>query len=280
MGRISKIAWTDATFNIVWGCTKVSPACDNCYAEKWDARFGESHWGPDAPRKLFGDKHWREPLKWNRQAAAEGKRLKVFCSSMADVFETNDQLDSERAKLWTLIDLTPNLIWLLLTKRPQNIKRMLPSHLVGAPNIWLGSTIESMDYMWRYDALLQTRAVVHFLSLEPLVAEVDPSEVLARPEIEGHTLDWAITGCESGDGARYTPVDWYRRQRDAFRRFGVPWFFKQAPRGLDGITHVQGSSSWVKLAAKAAHADGKLYSGIIEQPFLDNEQHVNFPRAA
>ena len=146
MGEKTGIAWTDSTFNPWHGCQRVSPGCELCYAETFDARFGEPHWGPKAPRRFFGDKHWNEPLKWNRAAEASGVRRRVFCASMADVFEDRPDLVEHRLRLWKLIEATPHLDWLLLTKRPENIHRMLPKPTVDADgntrpyfsNVWLG----------------------------------------------------------------------------------------------------------------------------------------------
>src|SRR6267142_6622676 len=98
MGAETGIAWTDHTFNPWWGCTRVSPGCEHCYAESWDARWssevhpgrGAEHWGPEAPRRFFGETHWNEPRAWNRKALAAGRLHKVFCASMADVFEKRE----------------------------------------------------------------------------------------------------------------------------------------------------------------------------------------------
>lgn len=271
MGKKSGIAWTDGTFNPWWGCVKVSPACDRCYAESTDARFSdESHWGKDAPRRLFGDKHWNEPLAWNRKAAKSGERFLVFCASMADVFESRDDLDEYRARLWKLIEATPALTWLLLTKRPQNIRRMLAPSLVSARHVWLGTTIESPEYLWRADALCASwQAAVRFVSMEPLVAETSIATHLALG------LNWVITGCESGDGARDTPTDWYRRLRDECAGAGVPFFLKQADGGFDGIT--AGINSWVKRDLRTGPDGMRRAHYITEQPYMDGVQHVAFP---
>jgi protein gp37 len=272
MGKGSGIAWTNHTFNPWWGCVEVSPACDNCYAREWDARFakGDAHWGKDQPRKFFTDKHWNEPKKWNKEALASGKRTLVFCASMADVFESGrPELDEHRHRLWELIVETPALTWLLLTKRPQNIKKLLPMALVGVDNIWLGTTIESPSYLWRADALCENRqAAVRFVSMEPLIENTSIitklSKMVSSNPVEAFAIDWVITGCESGKNARDTPIDWYRTLRAECMFTGTPFFLKQAPRGADGIT--SGEGSWVKLK-----------DGIIEQPYLDGKQHIGFP---
>jgi protein gp37 len=125
-----------------WGCTKVSQACKLCYAEAWARRTGGHYWGPRAPRRFFGDQHWKEPLNWNDEAAALGNHRRVFCASMADVFEYRAELTPWREKLWDLIEQTPNLDWLLLTKRPQRIA--LHNRWSAWPsNVWLGSTVEN-----------------------------------------------------------------------------------------------------------------------------------------
>src|SRR5579859_1859246 len=123
MAANSKISWTDHTFNPWWGCVKVSPACDHCYAESFSKRVGQNIWGVDSPRRFFGDKHWTEPLKWNRDALKDfGRPARVFCASMADVFEVRDDLIPHRIRLFDLIKDTPNLLWNLLTKRAQEVK--------------------------------------------------------------------------------------------------------------------------------------------------------------
>jgi protein gp37 len=127
MGENSKIEWTHHTFNPWTGCTRVSPACDHCYAaniaKRNPAAFGS--WEPGSPRKRTSPRNWHQPIIWNRKAAEAGERHRVFCASMADVFD-NQVSEDWRVHLWALIEDTPQLDWLLLTKRPQNIQRMLP----------------------------------------------------------------------------------------------------------------------------------------------------------
>ena len=128
MGKTTGISWTDHTFNPWWGCVKVSPGCQRCYAETWDKAKGGgiSHWGPTAPRRFFGDKHWAEPLAWNRAAERDGVRRRVLCGSMCDVFEHRPDLGDHRFCLYSLIEQTPMLDWLLLTKRPENVMDFVP----------------------------------------------------------------------------------------------------------------------------------------------------------
>src|SRR5687768_16631392 len=123
MGKNSTIEWTHHTFNPWWGCTKVSHACKYCYAEAWARRTGGQYWGPKAARRFLRDAHWDEPLKWDQEAREGKTRFRVFCASMADVFEYyRAELNTWREKLWDLTDATSNLDWLLLTKRPQRMR--------------------------------------------------------------------------------------------------------------------------------------------------------------
>jgi len=266
MGKNSGIAWTDHTFNLWWGCDEVSPACDNCYARILDARFGGDHWGKDKPRRFFGDKHWNEPLKWDRAAAEQGTNDLVFVESMGDLLEKREDLEPHRQRFWELVRKTHALTYLLLSKRPQFFEKMIPKDLVGDPRLWLGTTIESPAYTWRADALNEnTHAVVRFASMEPLIEKTSIAAHLVTDSRIG--LNWVITGCESGAGARHTPTDWYRKLQRECAAAAVPFFLKQAPRGADGIT--SGEGSWLKLK-----------DGIIEQPYLDGVQYIQFPRAA
>lgn len=243
MGEATAIGWTDHTFNGWWGCEKVSAACDNCYAATFAHRLGKELWGKDAPRRFFGDGHWREPLRWDAKAAEAGERRRVFASSMADVFEDRRDLDEHRARLFDLIVATPHLDWLLLTKRPQHIRRLVPSgwYEYGYPrNVWLGTTVEDDRYARiRLPKLLAAGdAAVFFVSYEPALGPVDFSPWLEH-------LDWIIAGGESGAGHRPPDVEWFRRVRDDCASEGVAFFLKQwggrtptaGGRSLDGVTH-------------------------------------------
>lgn len=208
-------------FNPWWGCVKVSPACDHCYAATLANRYGYDVWGKDSPRRWFGDKHWREPLKWNAQAEKAGIRRRVFCASMADVFELGiSDLDGQRANLWALIDSTPMLDWLLLTKRPGNIARMVPSEwlMSARRNVWYGTTVESPDYLWRVYQLQMVPAVVRFISYEPALADV------SWP-LDG--IHWLIAGGESGAGFRAPMIEWFQSARDQCAGSGVAFHLKQ-----------------------------------------------------
>lgn len=241
MGTTTAIAWTDHTFNPWWGCVRVSPACDHCYAEAFAKRTGNAVWGKDSPRRFFGDKHWNEPHKWNRAAETAGERRRVFCASMADVFEARDDLDEHRERLWDLIDRTPSLDWQLLTKRPEQVMRRVPTAWASdwPANVWIGTTVENQHYAeLRIPRLLDIPAPVRFLSCEPLLGPVDLRPWLRRiaPEAEAaseftwdtsHRIGWVIVGGESGPQHRPIDLDHARAIRDECDRWGVPFFFKQ-----------------------------------------------------
>ncbi|MBL3608667.1 phage Gp37/Gp68 family protein [Rhodovulum sulfidophilum] len=250
MGENSKIEWCAHTFNPWIGCTKISPACDNCYAAAWDARWGNS-WGPHVRRRTSAA-NWRKPLAWHKAAAAAGERHRVFCASLADVFDNDRSITSGwRGDLWHLFHRTPNLDWLLLTKRTQNIARYLrpeeygdlPKWGDGWPNVWLGTTVENQEEAdRRIPQLLAMPAAVRFVSAEPLLGPVDLTPHLcpkqwscdfgaesgggsARGTIP--KLDWVIVGGESGPRARPMHPDWVRGLRDQCQAAGVAFFFKQ-----------------------------------------------------
>jgi protein gp37 len=199
MADKTKIAWTDHTFNIAWGCTKVSPGCKNCYADSQASRFGHNVWGPNKPRRTFGEKHWAEPLQWEKAAAKEGKAKRVFCSSMCDVFEDHATIDAEREKLWPLIAQTPHLHWQLLTKRPERIAANLPADWDAIKSrVWIGTSVENADYVGRVDHIRGIDAAVRFVSYEPALGPIAHAVNLVN-------IDWLIYGGESG--ANFRPED-------------------------------------------------------------------------
>jgi len=181
----SKIEWTDHTFNPWEGCQKVSPGCDHCYAEARNARFASGtaiNWGPGATRRRTSAANWRKPLQWNANHvsffAEHGRRQRVFCASLADVFDTDVDV-TWRRDLCDLIELTPNLNWLLLTKRIGNAFREIArvrSHdwIAGRDNVWLGITVVNQEEAERdIPKLLKTPAQVRFLSVEPMLGPID-----------------------------------------------------------------------------------------------------------
>ena len=237
MAEKTGISWTDHTFNLVWGCDEVSPACDNCYARVFAHRLGYDVWGKDKPRKTFGLKHWNQPLKWNKAAEKLQVRKRVFCSSMCDVFENHPTVIQELEKLWPLIKQTPWLDWQLLTKRPARIKRHLPNDWgEGYDNVWLGTTIESNDYIGRANHLKSFPAKVRFISYEPALGPLD--------QLDLNGLHWIIYGGESGPHRRPENLQWARDIKDRCEKEGVAFWFKQQSSlkpgtdpHLDGITY-------------------------------------------
>ena len=223
MAKDSGIEWTHHTFNPWWGCVKLSPACAHCYAETWARRVGMELWGGETPRRFFSEHHWREPVRWNAEAERAGHRPRVFCASMADVFEPRSELDPWREKLWGLIEKTPHLDWLLLTKRPGHIKNVYPWVKQPRNNVWLGTTAENQRWAdRRIERLLSVDAKVRFLSCEPLLSAID-----LTPWLQAQEIGWVIAGGESGPHARPTHPNWVRSLRDQCRHFDVPFHFKQ-----------------------------------------------------
>lgn len=283
MSEKTKIQWTDHTFNPWRGCTKISEGCAHCYAETLSKRNPATLgvWGKHGHRAIAAESYWRDPVKWNRLAAGraqywviDGKTEQlsrnplVFCASLADVFEGDEEMPAAsvqpvraaQRRLFRLIHDTPNLDWLLLTKRPENI---LP-HLAGAlmelakgdnapvsnwlaawleeeppNNVWLGTSVENQAAAEeRIPNLLLTPAKVRFLSVEPLLGPVDLDKYILPDVSEvqdiyaGHvprntTIDWVIIGGESGPGARHCNVDWIRDLVRQCKAAGVPCFVKQ-----------------------------------------------------
>lgn len=248
MGKHSAIEWTDHTFNPWWGCTKVSPACAHCYAEAWSKRVGLVLWGVDARRRYFSENHWRQPILWDRAAGLEKVRRRVFCASMADVFEARSDLDAWRIRLWELIGATPNLDWLLLTKRPENIRSIVPWELHWPSNVWIGVTVESQDLaVKRIPHLQELHAAVKFLSCEPLLGPLELSGLLSG-------IDWVIVGGESGRGARPMDPNWVYSLRDQVVRSGISFLFKQWGEWAPGSD----STLMKRVGKKAA---GRLLDG-------------------
>ncbi|ACR29184.1 MULTISPECIES: phage Gp37/Gp68 family protein [Burkholderia] len=250
MSENSKIEWCDHTFNPWIGCTKISPGCDNCYAEAMmDKRMHKVKWGASALRARTTPENWRLPVRWNARhdefMAAHGRRQRVFCSSLADVFD-NRVPSSWRRDLFALIKATPNLDWLLLTKRTGNAREML----IGSPlspipdNVWLGATIVNQEEADRdIPKLLAVPARVRFLSIEPMLGPIDLNQALPPfhcdtcdadyGALSAHAsgtpigIDWVIAGGESGHRARPAHPDWFRSLRDQCAEAHVAFFFKQ-----------------------------------------------------
>ena len=223
MARNSKIEWTDHTFNPWWGCTKVSPACDHCYAETWAKRIGLDVWSSGKPRRFLSNSYWQQPRRWNKAASLANQRARVFCASMSDVFEWKKELTPWRHKLWELIEETPHLDWLLLTKRPHLVTRMTPWSNEWPHNVWLGVTVENQKYAEkRLSHLEKIPAKIRFLSCEPLLGEID-----LRKWLEQNVIHWVIAGGESGFNARPSNPDWFLSLRDQCIAYVTPFHFKQ-----------------------------------------------------
>jgi protein gp37 len=319
----TEIAWCDSTFNPWIGCTNVSPGCDHCYAEQQDKFRGwtPEGWGAGKPRRRTSESLWAQPLKWNAepfyQCTACGwrgghlelekrpcgcrsehmihARRRVFCASLADVFDNEVDI-SWRADLFFLIEQTPNLDWLLLTKRIGNVTRMVAEtsdylatvHKPLAwplPNVWLGATIVNQDEADRdIPKLLATPARVRFLSMEPLLGEVDLSQWLfpfqpckdcpcpnpdvsregleqccRDPELMPSGIHWVIAGGESGPKARPMHPDWARALRDQCAAAGVPFLFKQwgewTPGEIDDPA--DGTRAWVDEYGTGVNIEGR-----------------------
>jgi protein gp37 len=238
MGETTAIEWTRHTFNPWVGCMKVSDGCKHCYAETLNKRWGRVRWGAGAKRERTSEANWKQPLRWNAAAKKAGVRARVFCASMADVFDPEVPREW-RGDLFALIDRTPWLDWQLLTKRPEHFNDMAVPH-GWPPNVWLGVSVENQEQAdRRIPPLLLQRASVRFLSCEPLLGPVDFNACAAwHPGVNGIYLEgiaWVIVGGESGPGARPFDIAWARTIRDQCKASGVACFVKQlGAKPLDG----------------------------------------------
>ena len=275
MGEYTAIPWCHHTFNGWRGCTKVSAGCENCYAWADSKRFPAQRgiWGPKGTRVIASEDMWKRPHAWHRSAVAAGERRRVFCASLADVFEGEDTMppdfwdavEDARARLFQLILDTPQLDWLLLTKRPENVlptlARFGPSDgLLGTPmalppSVWTGTSVENQAVAGkRIQEILRIPAAVHYLSMEPLLEAVDIRPWLGLWDDSGDLrpgVDWVIIGGESGPHARPCDLAWIRSIRDQCRAAGVPVFVKQVgKRAFVDVEHygrerLAKAASWV-----------------------------------
>jgi protein gp37 len=222
------IEWTDATFNPWWGCVRVSPACAHCYADTFARRYGHAGlWEEGAPRREMSDSHWAKPRSWDRRATSDGQRLKVFCASMADVFEDAVGLERHRTRLWKLIEETRWLHWQLLTKRPENVLRFAPWGDSWPDNVWIGTSIENSRFTFRADILREIPAASRFVSAEPLLTSLFLNGARNRKPLDLDGIDWIIAGGESGPRPRPMELVWVRELRDAAAASDVAFFLKQ-----------------------------------------------------
>lgn len=336
MAENTKIEWAHHSFNPWEGCAKVSPGCKYCYAESqhrlWYSALGKEDmpgtcWGVSAPRLARSAENWGKPLRWNKKALELGERHRVFCASVADVFEQQSELsrafagqtaqvptgkdagtrtvtfvdeDEERIRLFALIIDTPQLDWLLLTKRPEAILatlqrifrllcepqrnsytdkrafRLLERWLLdGRPphNVWLGASVENQqEAEARIPHLLRVPAVRYFLSCEPLLAPVD-----LRPYLAG--LHWVIVGGEAGPHARPIHPDWVRSLQQQCQQARVSFLFKQwgdnVPQGqLRGGDYGRaGRQPWLPQDATYLWRVGKQAAGRL----LDGQLYEQVP---
>lgn len=296
MSTNTAIEWCDHTFNPWEGCQKTGPGCDHCYAELRNARFGGGtapNFGPGAPRRRTSAANWNLPKRWNAQAdaflAQHGRRQRVFCASLADVFD--NAVDPQwRADLFKLIVDTPNLDWLLLTKRIGNVARMIPfgwQDFRMPPNIWIGATIVNQAEADRdIPKLLAVPARVRFLSMEPLLGPVTLREVHSDMcEIDALTGDhgvlrplrgrseakvhWVIVGGESGPGARPMHPDWARSLRDQCKAAGVPFLFKQWGEWVDADNGPDDDTLYAGKPECWAHFEGGHHDGAMGVDFFN-----------
>lgn len=308
MAQNSKIEWCDHTFNPWIGCTKVSQGCKNCYAERlMDHRWGKITWGPQGKRVRTAKAYWKQPLKWNetwyvqcdvcglRQvfeehgfcagchhpmvAVMKKVRPRVFCGSLCDVFEEKrnqmDEMDQWRSDLFELIEQTPNLDWLLLTKRPEHVEWMLEVALFNRgidlqagewlkshPNVWIGTSVENQEMAdARIPALVRIPAKIHFVSVEPMLEKID-LQLEGRNygmDYPGYSefVHWVICGGESGPCARPLHPAWVKSIRDQCQEAGVPFFFKQWGEYLPS-----GDPEHYLFKKVGKHRSGRILDGV------------------
>ena len=212
MADHSAIEWTDATWNPVTGCTKISPGCKHCYAERLAARLlamGNPRYKNGFKVTLHPDQ-LELPLRWR-------KPKRIFVNSMSDLFHDDVPEDFIKRVLLTAAN-SPWHSYQILTKRAQRLAKLAP-RLAWPENVWQGVSIENEEYAWRADHLRQVPAAVRFLSIEPLLGPIN------KLRLDG--IDWVIVGGESGPRARAMHPDWVRSLRDQCRKHDVPFFFKQ-----------------------------------------------------
>jgi protein gp37 len=270
----SKIEWCDHTFNPWWGCAKVPghPGCAHCYAEAFAKRTGRVKWGKGEKRALMSEKYWKQPLQWDRDAAAAGTRARVFCASMADIFDAEVD-DAWRLALFGIICATRNLDWLLLTKRPDNAARFYEQHIFTnskgqtmplplrhgyirdfLPNIRFGVSISDQKTADIYlPAMNSVNATGYFVSYEPAIGPVDFEMLI--PWVK---MDWIIVGGESGPGARPFNIAWAEQTISQCKGQGIACFVKQlGSKPVYALPHNEelpdqqfddeGSSAWFTL---------------------------------
>lgn len=307
MGKDSKIEWCHHTVNLWWGCAKVSAACAHCYAETLAKLFsqGKATWGPGGARWIRWKRALEEVEDLHAAALKRGVRERVFVNSMSDTFEDRADLDEARLAFFVEVTRFPNLDFLLLTKRPENVERMVPmSWLSGEwpANVWWGVTVENQDTAdKRIPILLRSSAPVKFLSCEPLLGGVDllgVTHLAMRPFGCDDGINWVIVGGESGGGARPMHPAWARILRDQCATAGVPFFFKQWGEWVDADSGPSDDSAYANKAECWLSIDGEQRDGALGVDFfgsdyplyrvgkkaagrlLDGVEHSAFPEVA
>lgn len=295
MAQETLISWCDATFNPWIGCTRVSPACDDCYAARsTPARTMGIAWGPGQPRHRTSDANWRDPLRWAKSLPAKvGRRPRVFCASLADVFD-NEVPVEWRIQLFRLIAETPELDWLLLTKRIGNAHAMLRevANRVGGgeqpiDNVWLGATVVDQEEADRdIPKLLEVSARVRFVSIEPMLGDIRLGSWLQRSpsaafeagrvtagmpawtRLGSTAIDWVIAGGESGPKARPMHPAWVRSLRDQCAAAGVPFHFKQWGEWVDVDSGPSEDEAYDGKPGCWVHQDGQFHDGELDVDFF------------
>ena len=284
MAENTSIEWCHHSFSPWWGCCRVSPGCERCYAETLAVvRRKLPVFGPPKTtrRKLMSDSYWKNPARWNRKAGKEETRFRVF-PSMCDPFEIHPDVVEARARLWETIRDTPNLDWLLLTKRPENVLDLVPDVWKdGLPgNVWVGISAENQEwYERRIGHLARIPARLRFVSAEPLLGEIDfgflgtvPADwgVGYRPVAD--IVDMVIFGGESNSGARECNLDWIRSGLRQCREAGVAPFVKQM--GLNPVEPRSSYAARVPIAVECEHGFDvcpRCDSGTVEVPISDRK---------
>jgi protein gp37 len=265
MAETTGIAWARSTFNPWIGCTRVGPGCDHCYAEAQDARKrwgGVTHWGAGVPRMRTSAANWKQPIAWNKKAAASGERWTVFCASLADVFD-NEVPSEWRDDLFWLLMHTPNLEWLLVTKRIGNVARMWPGITsYPLPNVRIIITVCDQAEVDRDVPKLLALPGKNGISYEPALGPVDWRAWLpwkTRAYTGNPSIQWVIVGGESAQGghpARPFFIDWARSTIRQCKAAGVPVFIKQ----------IGSRPNWCSALALMDEADSV---GITREPYCD-----------
>ena len=212
MSTKSKIEWTDSTWNPLTGCTKISPGCQNCYAERMAKRLkamGKDKYKNDFSLTIHEDV-FNQPLTWLRPQ-------NIFVNSMSDLFHENVPTECI-LKIFNVMSQAHWHRFQVLTKRSERLAK-LEGSLQWTSNIWMGVSVENQDYAYRIDDLLKTKAYIKFLSIEPLLGPLN------KLNLSG--IDWVVVGGESGPGARPLKAEWVQNIRDYCLNKKVPFFFKQ-----------------------------------------------------